>query len=277
MTSDRDLSQWERVAKAWGERAVAGQRWAMPVSSWMIEQLHLQPGHDVLELAAGPGETGFLAAELIMPGGMLICSDASEAMLEVARSRAAELALANVEFRRIELEWIDLPTATVDAILCRWGVMLSDDPVASLQEARRVLRPGGRISLAVWDEPERNPWATILGRTVVKLGHTERPEPGAPGMFALAPAARLQETLEQAGFLDVVTDRIELERSFDGVEGYIEEMRELSPMLGVVLERLVEAQRHEVANEVAADAAPFQASDGTLRLPACVLAAAANA
>ena len=79
----------------------------MPVSTWMIDHLALQPGMRVLELAAGPGDTGFLAAELIKPGGMLISSDATEAMLEIARGRARQMGIDNVEFRQLELEWID--------------------------------------------------------------------------------------------------------------------------------------------------------------------------
>jgi len=62
----------------------------------------------VLELAAGPGEAGLLAAELILPGGVLISSDQSEAMVELARARAGELELGNVEFRVINAESIDL-------------------------------------------------------------------------------------------------------------------------------------------------------------------------
>jgi SAM-dependent methyltransferase len=275
--SDEPFAPWERAAEGWGRRAAKLQGFAMPISSWMIEQLALQPGQQVLELAAGPGETGFLAAELIRPGGMLICSDASEAMLEVARTRAAELSIDNVEFRRLMLEWIDLATASIDAILCRWGMMLSTDPGASLQEARRVLRPGGRIALAVWAQAERNPWATISSGALVKLGHSQRPEPGTPGMFALAPAARLKETLELAGFVEVVTHSIEIERVYDGVASYLEETLDLSPTFGEVLGRLSEAERSAVTDEIAARAAEFQSSDGTLRLPGRALVAAASA
>ena len=119
----------------------------------MIDALSPQPGQRVLELAAGPGDTGFMAAELIVPGGTLICSDGAEAMLDVARERAAAQGISNVEFRQLELEWIDLPTADVDAVLCRWGIMLVVDSETAAREIRRVLKPGGRAALAVWDGP----------------------------------------------------------------------------------------------------------------------------
>jgi SAM-dependent methyltransferase len=272
-----EIAQWERVAASWGKRAATFQRFAMPVSTWMIEQLRLQPGYRVLELAAGPGETGFLAAELIEPGGTLICSDGSEAMLDVARARAAELGLRNAEFKQIELEWLDLPTASIDAILCRWAIMLSPDPAAALQEARRVLRPGGRIAVAVWDEREHNPWATITSGTLVDLGHAQPPHPDAPGMFALAPAERLRDAIEAAGFVDVVVEPRVLERELEGVEGYLEETSDLSPTFSEVLGRLSDAQRERVVSEVTKRSAPFLSGDGMLRLPGRALGGAANA
>ena len=85
------------------------------------------------------------------PTGGVILSDQAEAMLEGARARAGELRLTNVEFQVWNAEWIDLPVASVDAVLCRWGYMLMADPGAALSETRRVLRPGGRVAFAVWD------------------------------------------------------------------------------------------------------------------------------
>jgi SAM-dependent methyltransferase len=151
-------TQWEEGAAGWGARREAFQAAAAPVSHWMIDAIAPQPGQTVLELAAGPGDTGLLAAELVRPDGKLICTDGAEAMVEVARARAAELGLSDVvEARPMEAEWIDLETATVDGLLCRWGYMLLADPETALRETRRVLRPEGRVALAVWDVREANP------------------------------------------------------------------------------------------------------------------------
>ena len=135
----------------------------------------------MLELAAGLGETGMLAAELIAPLGGVIISDQSEAMLEGARARAAELELSNVEFQALNAEWIDLPLASVDAVLCRWGYMLMADPRAALTETRRVLRPHGRLALAVWDAIEHNPWARLPGLELAERGLLQAPRAGHAG------------------------------------------------------------------------------------------------
>lgn len=271
------LDGWERAAAGWGRRAEAIRDFGMPVSVWMIEHLELQPGQRLLDLAAGPGDTGFLAAELVAPGGRLVSSDAAEAMLEVARERARKLGVQNVEFTRLELEWLDLPTASVDAALCRWGFMLSSDPAAALRETRRVLRPGGRLTLAVWDEPAFNPWATIPGKALITLGHSSPPEPGAPGMFALAPAERLREFLEEAGFVEVLVDAVALKRDEKSIDAYIEETRDLSRIFGEAFEQISDPERERLRGEIASLAAPFLADDGSVHFPARSLVALANA
>jgi SAM-dependent methyltransferase len=271
------LERWDRSAVGWSRRADTIQEFGMRVSVWLVEHLALQPGQLVLELACGPGDTGFLAAELVKPGGTLIASDASRAMLGVASGRARDLGVTNVEFRQLELEWIDLETATVDAVLCRWGLMFAVDPGAALQEVRRVLRPLGRAALAVWDEPEGNPWATIPSRALVELGHVVPPDPDAPGMFALADRGRLHGLLEDAGFLEVRIDSVELIRSDASVGEFVDEALDLSGAFSEVWQRLSDRHRDEVRERITSLAAPFTDADGSLRFPARSLVASASA
>ncbi len=237
---------WERSSAAWGKRADRIRDWGMPVSVAMVDALALQPGQRVLELAAGPGDTGFLAAELVQPGGTLISSDGAEAMVEVARDRAAPGGLTNVEFRQLELEWIDLETATVDAVLCRWGIMLIVDPEAAAREIRRVLKAGGRAAFAVWDVPEHNPWATIPGRVMVARGLAEPPDPEAPGMFSLADPGKLGELLATAGFTDVVVRPVELARHYARGADYVTETAEISPFFGRTFNELPADEREAI-------------------------------
>jgi SAM-dependent methyltransferase len=243
----------------------------------MIEHAQLQPGQQVVELAAGPGDTGFLAAEVIRPGGRLISSDGTEAMLEVARARAEQLGVDNVEFKQLQLEWIDLPTASADAILCRWGVMLSLDPEAALREMRRVLRPGGRVALAVWDEAARNPWATVPNGVFVERGLIPPPQPDAPGPFALGAPGRLQELLESAGFVEVVVEPVEVGRTFADADEFLAESLDLSAMLSEALEASAEDERAAIRAAVAERLAPFVGADGSTHVPGRSLVAAASA
>jgi ubiquinone/menaquinone biosynthesis C-methylase UbiE len=270
-------ARWERSAGGWERQARQIREFGMPVSTWMIEHAGLQPGQRVLELAAGPGETGLLAAELIRPGGVLISSDWAEHMLDVARGRARELGIENVEFKQLELEWIDLPTASVDVVMCRWGVMLTVDPEAALREARRVLVPGGRIVLAVWDQEELNPWATLIDRALVELGHVSRWDPGAPGMFALAAPGRLHEMLESAGFVEVLVESVELSRSPRTPAEEIAEELDLSRAFAEAYERLSDEERRTLEDKITALGEPYTDPDGRMIMTGRSLVAAASA
>jgi SAM-dependent methyltransferase len=267
---------WETAAGGWGRLAARVREWGMPVSRAMIDALELESGVRLLELAAGPGDTGLMAAELIAPA-TLVSSDGAEAMLDVARGRARELGVDNVEFRQLELEWIDMPTASVDAVLCRWGIMLTVDPEAAAREIRRVLAPGGRAALAVWDVPDRNPWTTIPSGVMVALGHTPPPDPQAPGMFTLAGEGRLSELLADAGFTDVSVFPVTLERRYPRVDRFVADTFELSPTAGPAYQRLSLEEQAEVTARIAVEAQPFTAADGSLSLPGSSLVARAIA
>jgi SAM-dependent methyltransferase len=268
---------WEQAAAGWGRVADRVRDWAMGVSATMVDALALQPGQRVLELAAGPGDTGFMAAELVSPGGTVICSDGAEAMLEVARERAAAQGIGNVEFRQLELEWIDLPTADVDAVLCRWGIMLVVDSETAAQEIRRVLKPGGRAALAVWDEPSRNPWTTISGNAMIELGYAQPPAPDEPGMFKLAADGALRELLESAGLIEVKVAAVELERRFDDVDQYLAETLAMSSRFRSTYRALDFDAQLALKRRISGDARPFTAADGALNLPGSSLVASASA
>jgi SAM-dependent methyltransferase len=237
----------------------------------MIDAAGLQPGQRVLELAAGPGETGFLAAELVEPGGGLISSDQSEAMVAIARARAAELGLTNVEFRVINAESIDLAVASVDVVLCRWGYMLMVDPGAALSETRRVLRTGGRLALAVWGSPALNPWLVVPNQVLIEFGLMDPPEPGAPGAFALSDPERLTAVLDEAGFVDVEIEEVEIVRGAPTFEEWWDMHLDMSPSGGVVRDAPPRVAR-EVAGEVAKRLAAYR-----LAIPGMCLVAAASA
>jgi SAM-dependent methyltransferase len=278
-TQYREVSRdrWSRAARGWGARADWLQRWAMPVSRWMIDAIRPQPGQTVLELAAGPGDTGLLAAELVHPGGTLLSTDVAEPMLEVARERAAAMGLDNVETRATDAEWIDLPTASVDAVLCRWGYMLMADPGAALRETRRVLRPGGRVAMAALDAAEHNVWANAPAAPLIARGLVEAPGPDEPGMFAFAVPGRVESLLGDAGVTELVIDAVELELRYAGLEEFWGVTLNCSRPLADALGGMDDAGREEVRAEVAERLLPFRGADGAYRVPARSLVAAATA
>jgi SAM-dependent methyltransferase len=268
------LANWETTAAGWERRRADIERTSEPVTEWLVRQLAPAPGDTILELAAGPGDTGFAAAPLLGEGGRLISSDFSPEMLEVGRRRAAELGLTNVEHRVIDAERIELEDDSVDGALCRFGYMLMADPARALAETRRVLKPGGRLALAVWREAARNPWVAIAGRVFVERGLVEPSEPGTPGIFSMASDERLREPLEGAGFQIEVVEDVPIRFTYGGVDEYVAGARDTGGMFSRVWGAASEDERDAIKARLAEAFAPFGV-DGGYELPGvtlCVLA-----
>ncbi len=253
---------WEAMAAGWERRRAQLADALTPVRTWLVSRLAPQPGDTVLELAAGPGDTGFAAAVLVGEAGRLISSDFSPEMVEVARRRGAELGLENVDYRVIDAERIDLDVASVDGVLCQSAFMLVADPAAALSETRRVLRPGGRLAMSVWDTPERNPWASVGGRILVERGLLPSPEPGAPGVFSMASEERTRALLGDAGFTDVHTDEVPIRYAFSDVDDYERWVSDLSGSFAMVLRGLPAGELEALKADLRTAFEPYATQQG---------------
>lgn len=269
--------RWEGAAGGWAASRDAFQRAAEPVSHWLVEAIGPQPGQTVLELAAGPGDTGLLAAERIRPDGKLISTDGAVAMVEVAKARAEELGLADVvEARPMEVEWIDMEAATVDAVLCRWGYMLVPDPETALRETRRVLRPGGRVAFAVWASAAENPWSS--GRRIADLGFLEPSPPNTPGPFALGDADLVRGLLYGAGWTDdIVIESLDFAFTATDADAWWAQQLDCSIALKGLVADLSPSDHYRLRDAVDADLEPYAQPDGSLRIPARTLVVSATA
>jgi ubiquinone/menaquinone biosynthesis C-methylase UbiE len=266
---------WEAMAPGWDDRHAYVEERARPVVERMLERLAPQPGQTILELAAGTGVVGFAAAALVAPGGRVVVSDFSEAMVEAAQRQAAALGLENVSCRVLDAEQLDVPDASVDGVLCRWGYMLMADPEAAFRETRRVLRDGGRLSCAVFAEVEKNPWVGLPSRVLQERGHMPPPQAGAPGILALADRDRLRRLFTGAGFSEPRLDEVAFTWRFGDPNAYWDFLAGAAGAIALVLGRLDDDERARV-KELVLEAVPaFSGSEG-IELPAASLVASAS-
>ena len=207
---------WGSVAAGWA--AGSEQREAGPpgaAARWMLEAASLSAGDRVLELAAGVGDVGLAAAEVVGPSGRVLCSDYAEGMVDAVRERAANL--PQLEARVLDAMDLRLDER-FDAVLCRFGYMLMPDPQQALRASRAVLDDGGRLAFAVWGPAERNPWLSDVTDPLMEVLGAPPPEPGTPGPFSLGDPERVRSLLRDAGFGDATVEVLELERTYPSLE-----------------------------------------------------------
>ena len=135
--------------------------WGAQLSSvqcGLLAAAALAPGECVLDVATGTGQVAAQAALAVGDGGSVLGVDLSARMVEVAARRA----LPHTRFLRMNAQELALPDGHFDVVLCSLGLMYLPDPEQALREMRRVLRPGGRVVLAVWGERARCGWAPLF-------------------------------------------------------------------------------------------------------------------
>lgn len=213
---ERSREIWDEMAPGWERQNAFMVHTSEALARWMVHALDPKPGETILDIAAGPGDTGFLAAER---GARLISTDFASEMTSVAARAAASRGLDNVEARQLDAEKMDLGDNSVDGILCRWGFMLMQDPNAALRESRRVLRSGGKLVFSVWGPPAANPWVTIPGAVGVSQGLMQPPDARGPGgMFSMADGSDVRTMVHDAGFENLEQSTMQITWKFDGFD-----------------------------------------------------------
>jgi ubiquinone/menaquinone biosynthesis C-methylase UbiE len=259
--SDRIREAWDSQARSWYEQREALLAASRPVHQWLVDHLEPRNGQRVLEIAAGPGDTGFLAATRLGTG-RLVSTDLAPAMVEAARKRGAELGIGNADYRVLDAQAMDLADASFDGVLCRWGFMLMPDPAAALRECRRVLVPGGRLVFAVFTGPDENPFASIPARILVEAGHLAPPSPGwQPGILALADRARLQALVNDARLASTHLEGVDMTWTFVDAAAYWSFLVDLTA-LGPLIRSLPHAARDAVRDAINRRLTPFTRADG---------------
>jgi SAM-dependent methyltransferase len=215
-------------------------------------------------------------ASIIGDDGHLISTDFSPGMVEAARKRAEELNVGNAEFKVLDAEKMDLDDDSVDGVVCRFGYMLMADPEAALGQTNRVLRPGGRVSFAVWATPDKNPFAAVPAMTLVDRGDVPPPEPGAPGIFALADHDRIRELVTGAGFSDPRIEEVPITWRFDDLDQYWRMINELAGPIATVIEQLSDDEQQAVRMTVGEKIEQFR-QNGGYELPTTPIGVVAEA
>ena len=252
---------WASVAPAWAEHADYADTRGAAITARL------------LELACGAGGVGIAAAELVGPAGEVVLSDVASEMTTIAAGRAAVLGLANVRTLRLDLDDLAQPDQSCDVVLCREGLMFALDPAHAAAEIRRILRPGGRVAVAVWGPRAGNPWLGVVFDAVSAQLGAPLPPPGIPGPFALDDPGRLGRLLAGAELTDVVVTEVPTPLRDSTFDAWLSRTSALAGPLATRLAALPEHARRQLRARLAEAVRPYQTPVG-LDFPGVSLLAA---
>jgi ubiquinone/menaquinone biosynthesis C-methylase UbiE len=229
------------------------QEWAPRV----VAATRLEPGQRVLDVACGTGVLAREAASRVGPAGLVAGLDSNRGMVTVA-SRLAP----RVQWHTGTAEALPFPVASFDAVVSQFGLMFFGDRVRALREMLRVLAPGGRLAVAVWDSVENIPAYAAEGALLARVaGQAAADALRAP--FALGDPQELASLFVNAG---VANARVETEHAtahFPNVRAMVEaDLRGWLPVLGVVLP---EDQIAGILEQAPSMLRSFVTADGTIR------------
>src|SRR5262249_60001400 len=201
-----------------------------------------------------------VAAGALQRGAKATGLDFSGEAIELARKLVPD-----GRFQQGDAQALPFPAASFDAVLCGYGVMHLPEPEAALREMLRVLRPGGRAALSVWDATGAG--FTLVYEAVRARGSIDVALPHGPDFFQFGSPERMAGALTEAGFADVSAQSFDQRWHLANAERYIEAI-----LTGTVRARAVLAAQSDVAAAgvrayIADYLARFAAPDGELLVP----------
>ena len=246
------LEQLEQQKNTWNKYASGWRKWdeilmttMRPVGDSLINSLKLKGNEHVLDVASGTGEPGLILSTLL-PDGRVTGSDLSENMVEIANKHAQERSISNYLSQQCDATNMPFDDNSFDHVICRFGIMFFPDIEAGLREMTRVLKPGGKLSVAVWGPPELNSFITMMAMTVAERLNLPKPTPDKPGIFRCAQPGLTNQMLATAGLSQVMEYGVNGEASFESPEIYWDIF---SDVAGPIMEAL-NNEPQEIINEI---------------------------
>jgi SAM-dependent methyltransferase len=251
---------WNGVAPGWEANAQFVDEQLALATEKLLDAAGVVEGSAVLDLAAGPGGAGLAAAERVGSSGTVVLSDAADEMVAVATRRAnARPQVSTAVFDQGEIAAED---AHFDVVINRHGLMFVEDAVGAVQEAGRVLRPGGRYAAMTWGPREENPWLGLVLDAVSEQFGVPFPPPNIRGPFSLDDVELLTSVLEDGGLLDVKVETIATPMHAASLEAWWERVPKLAGPLAIALAGMERDIREAIARRALSAGANASRRDG---------------
>lgn len=203
MTTDITSTEAYRAAVLYEQVIVAGIiRYFTPV---FLQRLHPQPGEQVLDIACGTGIVARSVVPMVKPDGSVTGLDMNPAMLEVACQQFSDNC-EGIEWHAGQAERLPFPDHAFDLVICHHGLQFFKDRSAAVHEMHRVLRPNGRVGIAVWQGLEKNTFVHAMFTATAAAFNI--PIAGIAIPFQFGDRQELTDLLNDADFSHVRVEEI---------------------------------------------------------------------
>jgi SAM-dependent methyltransferase len=251
---------WNSVAPGWEANATFVDEQLALATETLLDAAGIGEGNAVLDLAAGPGGAGLAAAQRVGPRGTVVLSDVAAEMVAVAARRASgHPQVSTAVFDQSEIAAED---GRFDAVISRHGLMFVEDPVGAVQEAARVLRPGGRYAAMTWGTRDLNPWLGLVLDAVSEQFGVPFPPPNIRGPFALDDAALLSSVLKDGGLVGVQVQAMATPMHAASLQAWWERVPRLAGPLAIALAGMEPDVREAIAQRALSAGASASRRDG---------------
>lgn len=228
--------QWNSAATGWRRWSELIDGASSGISNRLVELAGVEPGHRVLDVAAGYGEPSLTAARAAGSEGNVVATDISAEMVAFGRERASAAGIDNIEFLECDGASLDFPPESFDAAVSRWGIIFEPDGEGCAARVRGFLKPGARMAISSWGGPERVPLLAVPMRTAMQRLQVPPPPPGTPGPLSRPTPEAIGGLLEGGGFSSVEVEEAEVSFEWESPEEFTTFIREIAPPITAMID-----------------------------------------
>ena len=251
-----ELDGWETVSQGYEDHFAKLTSQSVDA---ILDAGDVSSGKEVLDVCCGPG---MIATAAAARGARATGIDFSAAVIKVANSSES-----GAKFQQGDAQSLSFTDNSYDSVVCGFGIIHLPDPQKALSEMYRVLKPGGRVALSVWEPPNAGNGFGLLFGSIKAHADMGVDLPHGPDFFQFSDPARLTDALQETGFKEPSINTVEQTWEFNDASGMFTGIMEGAVRARALIAAQTTTVQEAVSNSVSVGMDAYNSSDGIYRVP----------